>query len=266
VSHLREMSSPQPAWRRRPAHAVQQSFKRAWSFGAGEWVREAGDRLGGPSSSGRSLKIIVYGASGMAGSRIIAEALSRGHEVTAVSLDGSNPDMPGLTVVAADATDVETVAALAAGHDVAVSAMAPPRDGSDPIKPFLALNKHLVAGLAKAGVPRLVTIGGAGTLQVEPGMDLVDQPGFPAAYKGEALAHREVLAFYRTVADLDWTCISPAVEFGPGERIGGYRTALDDLIADADGDSRISAEDYAIAVLDEIENPAHSRERFAVAY
>ncbi|WP_353943471.1 NAD(P)H-binding protein [Streptomyces sp. HUAS MG91] len=212
-----------------------------------------------------SLNIVLFGATGMVGSRIAAEAVERGHRVTAVSRSGASP-VSGVTATAADLSDLERVAEEVAGHDVVASAVAPPRDGSDPRAPFLHLNETLVAGARRAGVGRLVVVGGAGSLEVAPGQALADQPGFPDAFIGEALAHRDVLAFLRTVEDLDWTYISPAAEIAPGERTGEFRIGGDRLMADADGNSRISAEDYAIAFVDEVERDGHARSRMSVAY
>ncbi|MFE6893859.1 NAD(P)-dependent oxidoreductase [Streptomyces sp. NPDC057694] len=212
-----------------------------------------------------SLNIVLFGATGMVGSRIAAEAVERGHSVTAVSRSGSSP-VPGVTAVSANLTDLARVAEVTAGHDVVASAVAPPRDGSNPTAPFLNMNETLVAGVRRAGLGRLVVVGGAGSLEVAPGQALADQPGFPDAYLGEALAHRDVLAFLRTVDDLDWTYISPAAEIAPGERTGEFRIGGDRLMVDADGNSRISAEDYAIAFVDEVERDGHARSRMSVAY
>ncbi len=214
------------------------------------------------------MKILLFGAAGMVGSRIAAEALRRGHELTAVTRSGRGPSLedPKLTVVAADAADPGRVAELAAGHDVVASALAPPRDGSEPTGPFLAANQALIEGVRAARVRRLIVVGGAGSLQVAPGQRLVDSPGFPDLYKPEALAHAAVLDAYRTVSDLDWTYLSPGATLQPGERTGTFRIGGDQLLADDDGNSDISAEDYAIAFVDEIENPDHARQRFCVAY
>jgi putative NADH-flavin reductase len=111
-----------------------------------------------------------------------------------------------------------------------------------------------------------MVVGGAGSLEVAPGQAAADQPGFPDAYLPEALAHRDVLAFYRTVDDLDWTYVSPAAEIAPGERTGRFRIGGDLMLTDAHGNSRVSAEDYAIAFVDELEKDAHPRARMSVAY
>ncbi|WP_338698553.1 NAD(P)-dependent oxidoreductase [Streptomyces sp. Q6] len=211
------------------------------------------------------MNILLFGATGMVGSRIAAEALARGHQVTAVSRSGAVP-APGATAVAADLRDPAKVAELVPGHDAVGSAVSPPRDGSDPRAPFLALNECLVDGVRGSEVSRLVVVGGAGSLEVAPGQALADQPGFPDAFLGEALAQRDVLEYLRTVDDLDWTYISPAADIGPGERTGDFRVGGDRLMTDADGNSRISAEDYAVAFVDEIERDAHSRGRMSVAY
>ncbi|AVH57570.1 MULTISPECIES: NAD(P)-dependent oxidoreductase [Streptomyces] len=212
------------------------------------------------------MKLVLFGATGMVGSRIAKEASARGHQVIAVSRSGQSP-IPGVTATAADASDTAKVAELVAGADAVASAAVPPRDGSDPRAPFLAINEGLVEGLRRAGVRRLVVVGGTGSLEIAPGQALVDQPGFPEAYLPEALAHRDVLAYYRTLGDdVDWTYISPAAEIGPGERTGTFRIGGDQMLTDEHGNSRISAEDYAIAFVDELEKGAHPRARMSVAY
>ncbi|MFI6468159.1 NAD(P)-dependent oxidoreductase [Streptomyces sp. NPDC050528] len=212
------------------------------------------------------MKLVLFGATGMVGSRIATEASARGHQVLAVSRSGQSP-VPGVTATAADATDREKVAEVARGADVVASACVPPRDGSDPSGPFLALNEALVAGVRAAGVGRLMVVGGAGGLEVAPGQALSDQPGFPEAYLPEAHAHRAVLAYYRALDDgLDWTYVSPAAEIAPGTRTGRFRVDGDQFMTDDQGRSFISAEDYAVAFVDELEAHAHPRGRMSVAY
>ncbi|WP_327430192.1 NAD(P)-dependent oxidoreductase [Streptomyces sp. NBC_01236] len=212
------------------------------------------------------MKLVLFGATGMVGSRIVTEASARGHQVVAVSRSGQSP-IPGVTAAAADASDPAKVAELVAGADAVASACGPPRDGSDPSEPFLALNRALVEGVQQAGVRRLVVVGGAGSLEVAPGQAVADQPGFPEAYLAEALAHRDALAYYRTLDDgLDWTYVSPAAEIAPGARTGTFRIGGDQMLTDDHGNSRISAEDYAIAFVDELEKDAHPRARMSVAY
>lgn len=211
------------------------------------------------------MKLVLFGATGMVGSRIATEASARGHQVLAVSRSGQSP-VPGVTAAAADATDQEKVAGLARGADAVASACVPPRDGSDPRGPFLALNEGLVAGVRAAGVGRLMVVGGAGGLEVAPGQVLSEQPGFPEAYLPEARAHRDVLAYYRTLDDLDWTYVSPAAEIAPGKRTGRFRVGGDRFMTDDQGRSFVSAEDYAVAFVDELEQDAHPRGRMSVAY
>ncbi|WP_328830483.1 NAD(P)H-binding protein [Streptomyces sp. NBC_00252] len=212
------------------------------------------------------MKLVLFGATGMVGSRIATEASARGHQVLAVSRSGQSP-VPGVTATAADATDPDRVAEVARGADVVASACVPPRDGSDPRDPFLALNEALVAGVRAAGVGRLMVVGGAGGLEVAPGQALSDQPGFPEAYLPEAHAHRAVLAYYRALDDgPDWTYVSPAAEIAPGTRTGRFRVDGDRFMTDDQGRSLISAEDYAVAFVDELEQHAHPRARMSVAY
>ncbi|KUH38760.1 MULTISPECIES: NAD(P)-dependent oxidoreductase [Streptomyces] len=213
------------------------------------------------------MKIALFGATGMVGSRIAAEAVRRGHDVVAVSRSGASPVAgPGVTAVAADAGSVEAVATAVAGADVVASALAPVRDGSDPRASFAALYDAFLDGVRQGGVRRVVIVGGAGSLLVEPGTALVDTPGFPVAYKAEAQAHADRLAALRGVTDLDWTYVSPAAQIAPGERTGVFRVGGDALLTDAEGNSAISAEDYAVAFVDEIERGAHPGTRISVAY
>ncbi|NRQ33852.1 NAD(P)H-binding protein [Nonomuraea sp. NN258] len=200
------------------------------------------------------MKILLFGATGMLGSRIAAELAGRGFDVTGLSRSGP---------VKGDVRDTGT---LAEGYDVVVSAIAPPRDGTEPEGPFLDATRALIDGVRAAGASRLIAVGGAGGLKVGPGLDLVDTPDFPELYKKEALAQRAALDLYLRAEDLDWTYVSPAAEIAPGERTGVYRIGGDHLLTDPDGRSFISAEDYAVAIADEVEKHAHPRRRITVAY
>lgn len=217
-------------------------------------------------------KIVIFGGSGMIGQCAVREALSRGHEVTVVVRDPSKvtDSHPKLTVTSGDVTDPGTVAKTAGGADAVISAISPPRDvpGADPAAALTAAADSLISGLRSLGsdAPRLVVVGGAGSLEVAPGVRLVDAPGFPAEHKAGALAQGEALAVFRGVSDLDWSYLSPAASIAPGERTGTFRLGGDQLLSDADGTSHISAEDYAIALVDEAEQPKHLRQRFTVAY
>ncbi|MFF2021633.1 NAD(P)-dependent oxidoreductase [Streptomyces sp. NPDC058171] len=213
------------------------------------------------------MKIVLFGATGMIGSRIAAEAVRRGHRVVAVSRSGRAPlDDPQLSAVAADAGSAGTVAGLVRGADAVASALVPLREGSDPLAPFTALYDAFLDGVRSGGVTRVVIVGGAGSLRVAGDTALKDTPGFPVAYRPEAGAHSALLDGLRTVEDLEWTSVSPAALIAPGERTGDFRVGGDGLLTDAEGNSHISAEDFAAAFVDEIEKAEHPRARISVAY
>ncbi len=203
------------------------------------------------------MKIAIIGATGRVGTRLIDEALQRGHGVTAVARKASAlPARANLTTRDADVADRHALAAALAGNDVAISTVR-----------FLQANaEQITAAVRKAGVPRLLVVGGAGSLYVAPGAQLVDTPQFPAIYKDEALAGRKFLNALRGETQLDWTFLSPSALLEPGQRSGKYRVGEETLMTDAAGKSWISMEDYAIAMLDEVEKPEHSRQRYTVGY
>lgn len=203
------------------------------------------------------MKIAIIGATGRVGTRLIDEALSRGHTVTAIARQADKlAARPGLATANVDAADTKALAAALAGHDVAISTVR-----------FLQTSAAQIVGAVKAAaVPRLLVVGGAGSLFVAPGAQLVDTPQFPEAYKAEALAGRDFLNALRNETTIDWTFLSPAALFEPGTRTGKFRVGEETLLSDASGKSWISMEDYAIAMIDEVEKPAHSRQRYTVAY
>ncbi len=211
------------------------------------------------------MNIALFGASGVLGQRILQEALERGHEVTAIVRDPARLTVkhPHLHVIAGNILDPERVAAAVTGHDVVISAFGPGIEG--PVQTLVDAAHSLIAGLHRAGVKRLLIVGGAGSLEVAPGVQIVDTPQFPAEWKPVALAHRDALQVYRG-ADLDWTYLSPAAWIAPGERTGHFRIGTNQLLTDERGESRISAEDFAMALLDEVEQPRFVRQRFTVAY
>lgn len=203
-------------------------------------------------------KIAILGITGRVGSRIADELLRRGHSVTGIARDVSKaPARPGLAVRQGDATQADGLAPLLRGHDAVVSATRF-AGGSDAAT--------VIDATTKAEVPRLLVVGGAGSLEVAPGKALVDTPEFPAAYKAEALAGRAFLDGLRREKALDWTFLSPSALLEPGERTGSFRLGDDRLLVDAKGRSWISMEDYAVALADELESPEHSRQRFTVGY
>ncbi|QDP20953.1 NAD(P)-dependent oxidoreductase [Bradyrhizobium cosmicum] len=203
------------------------------------------------------MKIAVAGASGRAGSEITKELARRGHTVTAIARNPENiAALPNVTPTKGDVLDQAGLAKLWAGHDAAVSSVH-----------FLASDPLRLIGAAKESkVGRYLVVGGAGSLEVAPGVKLVTTPGFPAEYKAEAEKGGAFLDLLRQEKDLNWTFISPSALFIEGERTGKFRLGTDQLLADASGKSWISFADYAIALADEIERPAHARQRFTVGY
>ena len=203
------------------------------------------------------MKIAVVGASGNAGSRIVAELSRRGHQVTAIA---RNPDkiatLPHVTAVKGDAHDQAGLTELLRGHDAAISSIH-----------FLASDPAKLIGAAKAsGVGRYLVVGGAGSLEVAPGVRLVTTPAFPALYKAEAEKGGAFLDLLGQENDLNWTFLSPSALFTAGERTAKFRLGTDQLLTAPDGKSWISFEDFAVALADEIERPAHIRRRFTVGY
>jgi putative NADH-flavin reductase len=214
-----------------------------------------------------NMKIAVFGAGGNIGSRIVDEALRRGHFVTALVRNPVtyNPaNKPDLKVARADIFDSQEVETGAFDHDVLVSAYS--NTHGAPASTIYEVVVPLLNGVRQANVKRLIIVGGAGSLEVAPGVQLVDTPEFPEAYKAVALAHRQALKLYQNEAEVEWTYVSPAAEIAPGERTGTFRTGTNQLIADAQGKSFISMEDFAVAILDEIEQPKQAREQFTVGY
>ncbi|HVJ40740.1 MAG TPA: NAD(P)-dependent oxidoreductase [Dongiaceae bacterium] len=203
------------------------------------------------------MKIALIGATGFIGSRILDEALNRGHQVTAIV---RNPEKvaqrAGVTAQRGDVFDQAGLAKLIAGHDAVISAVH-----------FLQSDAaKLIGAVKQSGVKRYLVVGGAGSLKIAPDKDLIDSPHFPPEYKEEAGKGRDFLNLLRGEATLDWTFLSPAALIQPGTRTGKFRLGKDDLVVDAAGQSKISAEDYAVALLDEIEKPQHIRQRFTLAY
>jgi putative NADH-flavin reductase len=210
------------------------------------------------------MKLIVFGANGALGRRLVMECLDRGLEVTAAVRDISRFEGVAreVNVVVADATNPEAVAAVAAGHDAALTAVT---QHSHP-EILVEVAQSLLEGLSQAGVARLVVAGGAGSLYVDDGVRLMDTPDFHDDWKPEAQAQADALDSYRAAdTDVEWTYVSPGALLEPGERTGEYRTGSDNLLTDDDGHSRISMEDFAIAMIDEALEPQHSRKRFTAA-
>jgi uncharacterized protein len=203
------------------------------------------------------MKVALIGGSGNIGSQILAELRSRGHSVTAIA---RNPEKiaigSGVTSVRADIADAAALAAALRGHDAVISAVR-----------FRNFDPQVLLGAIKtSGVKRLIMVGGAGSLEVRSGVQLIDTPDFPEAHKPEAGAGRSALDALRTESSLDWTFLSPSAVIAPGARTGKFRLGKEAVLIGADGKSRISIPDYAIALVDELENPRHIRQRFTVGY
>jgi putative NADH-flavin reductase len=208
------------------------------------------------------MNVVLYGATGNAGRRIQKELLDRNHTVVAVTrTPESNPPI-GVTPVRDDLSSVENIAKVITGADAVISAYAPPQTDTDQI---IGATARLTEAVAKSGVPRLIIVGGAGSLFVAPGVTLLDSGHLPPEWVPIVKSHAAVLEAIKK-SSIDWTYFSPAAYFEPGERTGIFRLGKDDLITNEKSDSRISMEDYAIALVDELEKPQHSKQRFTIGY
>jgi putative NADH-flavin reductase len=214
------------------------------------------------------VRIAVIGATGRLGRAIVAEGLSRGHQVTAIGRDqGRLSELSGADTAVADVADEGAVERAIAGHDVVVSSVTDRSSADRSIIPRAV--RTLISAVPSAGVPRLAVVGGGGSLNAPTGGRLVDQPGFPDAYKAEALAQGEALDLLRGApSELDWTYMSPPPHnLVPGPKRGGYRAAGgDDPVLDADGHDELTDGDFASAFVDELESPQFSRQRFTAGY
>jgi putative NADH-flavin reductase len=199
------------------------------------------------------MKAALIGASGKVGRRLAAELIQRGHEVVGLARRPAETGTSPLRLV--DATDAAALAEALAGCEAVFHAAN--FRSSDPAAVLRAMKI--------AGVGRLLVVGGAGSLYVSPGPQFIDSPDFPEAFRPEVAAGRAFLHVLQD-SDADWTFLSPALVFAPGERTGAYRLGGDDLMRDAKGESRISYEDLAKALVDELETPQHTRRRFSIAY
>lgn len=212
------------------------------------------------------MKIALIGATGFVGAALLAEALARGHEVTALARSPEKlAPRPGLAVAKADVYDAAQVAGAVQGHEAILSAFNPGWKEPRILDLFLDGFRAINEGAARAGVKRILVIGGAGSLYVAPGLQLIDTPDFPAEIKPGAEGARRALAALQAGVDLDWSFLSPPIFLAPGERTGTYRLGQDQVMMDGEKPAGISVADLAVAALDEIEHPAHNRKRFTVA-
>ena len=209
------------------------------------------------------MKVVLFGATGKSGSRLLNELVSRGHQVTAVARDTSKvPAASGVKVKQDDLSDARRTADVIRGADAVISAYAPPADNTDAL---IGVTQRQVEAVRQAGVNRLLVVGGAGGLEVAPGVSLIASGYLPEPYLPIATSHVKALDVLRK-SDVNWTYVAPAGYFEPGARTGKFRLGTDELITGANGESRISMEDYAIALVDELEKGTNHRKRISVGY
>jgi hypothetical protein len=213
------------------------------------------------------MKIALIGATGFVGAALLSEALARGHQVTAIVRHPEKlPRHAALTPLAADAYSVDAIARAVAGHDVVLSAFNPGWGLADIRQRFIDGSRAIIAGTRRAGIERLLVIGGAGSLYVAPGLQLIDTPEFPSEWKEGAEGARQTLDMLRDEQQLNWTFVSPPAHLQPGERSGRYRLGGEQLPMQGDEPASISVADLAVGVLDELERPRHSRQRFTLSH
>jgi hypothetical protein len=211
------------------------------------------------------MNLVLIGASGFIGTALLEEALARGHHVTAlVTRPERLAAREHMRALKADVLDAGALRAQFAGADAIISAFS--GHAQEDVCGYFVAGIRSIIGAALDASLRLLVVGGAGSLEVAPGLQLIDTPEFPAAYRATAEGARQALKLLRGQSDLNWTMLSPSAVIAPGERTGVFRLGADQLLSAADGSSRISVEDYAFAMLDELERPAHARQRFTVGY
>lgn len=210
------------------------------------------------------MNVALYGATGKAGSRILKELVDRGHRVTAIVRNPQKLPQSSQAVVVRqdDLSDPKNIAAAVNGVEAVISAYGPPHDDPDAI---VGVTQRQIEALSRGTNARLIVVGGAGTLHVAPGVTLIDSGYLPEPVLPIARAHAKAFNLLRA-STVDWTYLAPAAYFEPGERTGKFRLGKDELVANAQQESRISMEDYAIALVDELETPRHRRQRFSVGY
>ena len=215
------------------------------------------------------MRVAIIGATGLIGVGLVPEAASRGHLVTALCRHPEQvPVQDNVAAVACDIFETETLTEILRGHDVVIHSYSPRRDHDiDRSGPHVAATRSIIAATRAAGVKRLLAVGGAGTLLLPDGSLVMEAPQFPPEYMESAISTGEVKTVLATEgSDLDWTFLSPSLFFDERGRSGVFRLGLDEALFSADGNSSISIEDYAIAMIDELENPRHTRRRFTVGY
>jgi putative NADH-flavin reductase len=213
------------------------------------------------------MKVALIGATGFVGTAVLKELLQRGHHVTAIARDITKiENNDNVTAVKADIYNEAEVTEAIKGLDAVVSAFNSGWTNPNIYDDFLKGSDSVQSGTKAAGIKRYLVVGGAGSLYIAPGVQLIDTPEFPEAYKAGASAAKDYLNQLKNETELDWTFLSPAIELTPGTRTGTFRTNLENPVFDAENRSRISVEDLAVAIVDEIEEPKHIKQRFTVGY
>jgi len=215
------------------------------------------------------MKVAIIGATGFLGSLLVKEFASRGHEITAISRNPSQDVPANVTTVKADIFDTEALANILKGHNAIINAYNPGWTNPNIYNDFIAGSNSIQEAVKQSGVKRFVTIGGAGSLFVAPGVQAVDGPDFPKEYYPGASAARDYLNILRDEKELDWAFFSPAFEMHQGittGRTGKYRLGLENPVFDENNRSILSGEDVAVVLADEVESPKHHQLRFTAAY
>lgn len=213
------------------------------------------------------MKLVIIGATGFVGRIVVDEALQRGHQVTAIARNAKDlPQTRGLTLALGDVNDTEWLTAQLRGQDAVISAFNPGWSAPDLYQQFVRGSDAILSAVEKSGVRRFLVVGGAGSLEVAPGVELIDTPQFPADIRPGAQGARELRNKLRAGSSLDWSLISPAAILKPGERTGKFRLGTTQLLMDGDAPASISVQDLAVAILNEIEQPQFIKQQFTAAY
>lgn len=220
-----------------------------------------------PDRKGNDMKIALLGATGFVGSALLKEALDRGHSVTAIVRHPETLEKRDrLVAKAGDVYDAALLTAWLNGHDAVISAFNPGWKNPDLYDDQVRGTTSIIAAIKNAGIRRVLWVGGAGGLEVKPGVRVVDSPGFPDWIRPGSLATIDALERLRKEPQLEWSYLAPSANMQSGQRTGKFRLGSDRLLFDTSGQSSISVEDYAVAMIDELEHPAHIRQRFTVGY
>jgi len=231
------------------------------------WWRQLARSAAGTEHEEYAMKVALLGASGFVGSALLQEALDRGHVVTAIVPDPEKLEKrDGLTAKAGDVYDTASLATVIRGNEAMISAFNPGWKNPNLYDDQVRGTAFIIAAVKKAGIKRVLWVGGAGGLEVAPEVRLVDSPEMPLWVKPGALATINALDQLRQEPELEWSYLSPSADLKAGERTGQFRLGNDQLLVDATGQSRISVQDYAVAMIDELERPTHVRHRFTVGY